>query len=52
MTLPMTSFKLYGRQLIASQTEGGRLRIEGVASSTIRDTTATGSRSRRFARWR
>lgn len=37
MTLPMTSFKLYGRQLIASQTEGGRLRIEGVASSTIRD---------------
>lgn len=35
--LPLTTFKLYAPTLVCSRSEDGKLRLEGVASSTIKD---------------
>lgn len=37
MTLPMVAFKMFAPRLVASRDAAGQMRIEGIASSTVRD---------------
>lgn len=37
MPLPLTTFKVYAPTLVCSRSDDGKLRLEGIASSTIKD---------------